>query len=80
MSFSGTVASPQQIHNAYLTSFLYQAWAGLVKLSEEHTSSVFSVLQSRMQVGTSYYDILMYWLYLRASRTCTKLLSVLSIL
>ena len=79
MSFSGTVASPQQMHNANLTSFLYQAWARLVKLSEEHTPSVYSVLQPSMQVG-AHYDVLMHWLYLRASRTCTKLLSVLSIL
>ena len=76
MSFSGTAASPQQIHNANLTNFLYQAWARLVKLSEEHAPSVFSVLQPSMQVGVSYYDILIYWLYLRAFRTCTKLLSV----
>jgi len=49
VSFSGTVASPQQIHNANLTNFLYQAWARLVKLSEEHTPSVFSVLQPSIQ-------------------------------
>ena len=61
MSFSGAVASPQQIHNANLTNFLYQAWARLVKLSEEHTPSVFSVLQPSMQVGT-YYNILMHLL------------------
>ena len=57
MSFSGTVASPQQIHNANLTNFLYQAWARLVKLSEEHTPSVFSVLQPSTQVGISYIMI-----------------------
>ena len=51
-SFFGTVASPQQIHNANLTNFLYQAWARLVKLSEEHTPSVFGVLQPSIQVGT----------------------------
>lgn len=64
MTFSGTVASPQQIHNANLTNFLYQAWARLVKLSEEHTPSIFSVLQPSVQVGISYYDIFMHWLYL----------------
>jgi hypothetical protein len=67
MSFSGTVASSQQIHNANLTNFLYQVWALLIKLSEEHTPSVFSVLQPSIQVEISYDDILMHWLYLRAS-------------
>ena len=57
MSFSGTVASQQQINNANLTNFLYQAWARLIKLSEEYTPSVFSVVQPGIQVGTSYYDI-----------------------
>ena len=57
MSFCGTVASPQQIHNANLTNFLYQAWARLIKLSEEYTPSVFSVVQPSMQVGASYCDI-----------------------
>jgi hypothetical protein len=60
VSFSGTVASSQQIHNANLTNFLYQAWARLLKLSEEHMPSVFGVLQPSMQVGTSYYGIHMH--------------------
>lgn len=59
MSFSGAAASPQQIHNANLTNFLYQAWSRLVKLSDEHTPSVFDALQPSIQVGTLYYDFLM---------------------
>lgn len=60
VSFSGTAASLQQIHNANLTNFLYQAWARLVKLSEEHTPSVFGVLQPSIQVGTPGYNSSMH--------------------
>jgi len=64
VSFVGTVASPQQIHNANLTNFLYQAWARLVKLSEEHTPFVFGILQPSTQVGTPCYKFLMPSFYL----------------
>ncbi|KAF8972928.1 Golgi transport complex subunit 5-domain-containing protein [Flammula alnicola] len=48
-SLSGASATPQQISNANLANFLYQAWTRLVTLSEEYTPNVFGILQPSIQ-------------------------------
>ncbi|KAF9484491.1 hypothetical protein BDN70DRAFT_825599 [Pholiota conissans] len=48
-SLTAGAATPQQISNANLANFLYQTWARLVTLNEEHTPIVFITLQPSIE-------------------------------
>jgi hypothetical protein len=51
VSLLGPSATPQQISNAHLASFLEQTWSRLVKLGDEHSPLTFNLLQPSIQVG-----------------------------
>jgi len=50
ISLNITQATPQQITNANLANFCYQAWSRLSKIEEEQGSAVYSSLESSVQV------------------------------
>lgn len=52
MSLNITQATPQQVTNANLANFCYQAWLRLSKLEGEQGSAVYSSLESSVQVRT----------------------------
>ncbi|KAJ3572397.1 hypothetical protein NP233_g3110 [Leucocoprinus birnbaumii] len=48
-TFIGPTASPQQINNGQLASFLNHSWARLSKLGDEYSDSVYGILQPSTQ-------------------------------
>ncbi len=52
ISLNITQATPQQVTNANLANFCYQAWLRLSKLEGEQGSAVYSSLESSVQVRT----------------------------
>ncbi|KXN90188.1 Conserved oligomeric Golgi complex subunit 5, partial [Leucoagaricus sp. SymC.cos] len=48
-TFVGPTASPQQINNGQLASFLYHSWTRLSKLGDEYPDSVYGILQQGIQ-------------------------------
>ncbi|KAF9451293.1 hypothetical protein P691DRAFT_773277 [Macrolepiota fuliginosa MF-IS2] len=48
-SFIGPTATPQQISNGQLASFLYHCWTRLLKLGEEYPETVYGILEASNQ-------------------------------
>ncbi|KIY53032.1 hypothetical protein FISHEDRAFT_63466 [Fistulina hepatica ATCC 64428] len=52
----GPTATPQQVLNAQLVTFLYHCWVGVNKLKEEHVESVFNILSPGVQKMHALYE------------------------
>ncbi|KAK2467810.1 hypothetical protein APHAL10511_000105 [Amanita phalloides] len=57
-SLVGPSATPQQVVNTQITTFLYQCWSKLVQLKEEYSDAVFNVLQPGIQELHELYQSL----------------------
>lgn len=56
VSLSGPSATPQQVSNAHLATFLEQTWSRLVKLGNEHLPLTFNLLQPSIQKLRQAYE------------------------
>lgn len=53
VTFAGPSATPQQLTNASLASYLFQCWSRLSKLEDEHTDAVVKIISPSVEVKSS---------------------------
>lgn len=74
---SGPSATPQQISNAQLVSFLYQCWSRLVKLKDECSEEVFDLLRPVTDTMREQYEKVVDPVFSVIKRDCGAILATM---